>query len=201
MLSFSRSRREAASVGRRRGASFAVITILGSLIVVCWSACGSSGGGSTGGGGTAGAGGATHSGGSSQQGGSTQTGGGTSNNGGSTMGGGGQGGSQATCDAGCTDPFKCCGGACVAAYNDIDNCGDCGKKCHGDHPYCDHGTCLDAPPCADGGTICDGPGFCCGGACCNGNQLCCDVPGDIESGPKCVDPDNGTCPQGCPFCQ
>ena len=152
----------------------------------------------------------THAGGSSH-GGNGPSGGGTSNagGGGSTTqgnggsGGGGQGGSQGTCDAGCTDPFKCCGDACIAPYNDIDNCGGCNNKCTGDHPYCDHGTCANKPPCTPGSPICDGPGFCCGSMCCNANELCCDVPEGVETGPKCVALQQGetTCPQGCPLCQ
>lgn len=190
------------SFSRRRGAHFLSAAALGSLIVVGWAACGSSVD-SHGTGGSAGAGGATHAGGSTPNGGSTPTGGGT-NNGGSTMSGGGsgQGGNAGTCDAACTAPFKCCGDACIAPYNDIFNCGACGKKCTGAHPYCDQGHCANSPPCADGGTICDGPGFCCGSTCCNENELCCDVPGEIETGPKCVTLDQGqtTCPQGCPLC-
>jgi hypothetical protein len=32
-------------------------------------------------------------------------------------------------------------------------------------------------------------------------MLCCEVPGPGPStGPKCVTPQNGTCPIGCPLC-
>jgi hypothetical protein len=192
MLTFSRSRRDGSVARRKRVAPFVAAIALGSSFVAGWAACGTSVG--------SGSGGHAGSGGASQQGGSTPGTGGATNNGGAstTMSGGG---SPGMCDAGCSAPWKCCGTLCAAVYNDIHNCGACGKECPGAHPYCDNGKCAAAPPCADGGPICDGPGFCCGSTCCNDTQLCCDVPGDIDFGPKCVAPENGTCPQGCPVCQ
>ncbi|HVY48687.1 MAG TPA: hypothetical protein VHB21_22520 [Minicystis sp.] len=124
---------------------------------------------------------------------STGVGGGSSSS--SSGAGGGNGCDATTCQA----PFMCCGNACIAPYNDVNNCGTCGNVCPGSHPYCDHGSCAMQTPC-DGGPVCDPPGFCCGSMCCNEGELCCDVPSGVETGPRCTPPENGTCPRGCPMC-
>ncbi len=42
---------------------------------------------------------------------------------------------------------------------------------------------------------------CCGSQCCGGTQICCDVEGPVGGQVACVDPVDGTCPQGCaPLC-
>ena len=111
-------------------------------------------------------------------------------------------GTGSNCDpSSCMAPMECCNGVCVAPYNDIFNCGGCGNVCvapDGAQAYCDHGMCT-SPPCS-GGPVCDPPGYCCGSMCCGPGQLCCDVPSGVETGPRCTDPVNGTCPQGCPWC-
>jgi hypothetical protein len=73
----------------------------------------------------------------------------------------------------------------------------CGKACAGTAPYCDHGTCTNAPCTTTG---CKADTVCCGATCCAVGEICCDVPGPVESGPKCTAPENGTCPKGCPAC-
>jgi Stigma-specific protein, Stig1 len=161
-------------------------------------------GGSTGG--TAGSGGST--GGTAGSGGST---GGTAGSGGSTGGSAGSGGSTGgsagtagtggggNCTPQCQFGFACCGNRCVNANNDINNCGTCGHKCTGVHPYCDNGTC-GTPPCA-GGHACAGVQFCCGTGCCSQGQLCCTVPGPVQTIAQCEDPTpQGTCPTGCVGC-
>jgi hypothetical protein len=93
----------------------------------------------------------------------------------------------------------CCNGQCLATYNDINNCGGCGIKCTGAHPYCDNGTC-GVPACTLQPPQC-GTGFCCGGACCAAGQLCCTIYSNIAMvNPQCANPVNGTCPIGCPGC-
>ncbi len=104
------------------------------------------------------------------------------------------------CNPACGLGFSCCGGKCVNAANDINNCGSCGNKCGGAHPYCDGSKCGTPPPCM-GGMGCLGGLFCCGSQCCNPGQLCCNVQmGGPSGGPSCQNPVNGTCPQGCPGC-
>jgi Stigma-specific protein, Stig1 len=126
--------------------------------------------------------------------------GGSGGSGGST---GGTAGASGGCAQSCAaQAFKCCGGACVNAFNDIDNCGSCGHQCTGTHPYCNNGTC-GTPVCApDAGSSCSSQQFCCGTSCCGAGQLCCLVPGPAEPGyPICADPTaQGTCPMGCPTC-
>lgn len=146
--------------------------------------------------------------------GGTTVGTGTTGSGGAgttgTTGSGGAGGSSTVttttgtgtgdCAPGCDLGFSCCGGACVNLANDIKNCGACGQACLADPPFCAAGTCAD-PPC-DAVVVCSGAQFCCGATCCDEGLLCCDVQGPGPSGgPKCVAPDNGTCPRGCPTCE
>ncbi len=137
----------------------------------------------------------------------TSAGQGGSAQGGAAQGGSSQGGAAQTtsgaggmagCNPKCQVGFSCCDGSCVNANNDILNCGTCGKKCDGTHPFCNAGTC-DKPPC--NGVPCAAILFCCGSQCCSAGQLCCDVPGPVASGVKCYDPVNGTCPGGCPGCK
>jgi hypothetical protein len=97
---------------------------------------------------------------------------------------------------------SCCGDGCRNLNNDIFNCGECGHECTGTHPFCNGGTCGEAP-CYEPGLACKN-GFCCGQVCCADGQLCCDVAGPGPStGPKCVDAaaNGGTCPVGCPLCK
>jgi hypothetical protein len=124
-----------------------------------------------------------------------------------TTGSGGAGGNSSTttttgtggCAPACEPGFTCCAGACVNLANDIKNCGACGQACLADPPFCASGTCAD-PPC-DAVVVCSGAQFCCGATCCDEGTLCCDVQGPGPSGgPKCVAPENGTCPLGCPTC-
>jgi hypothetical protein len=94
--------------------------------------------------------------------------------------------------------FVCCGGECVNPQNDILNCGGCGMKCGGPHPYCDNGKCGVAP-CTT--TACTGTDFCCDTQCCSAGELCCAV----QAGPtqiKCQAPNPmmGSCDPGCPSC-
>lgn len=167
--------------------------ILTCLVTAAVAACGgttvTSGGGS---GGTTGTG-ATSTGGTAT-GGNT---GGTATGGTSTGGTGGTGGTTATGCGPCD--WSCCGAACTNTNNDILNCGACGTKCGGAHPYCDNGKCADQVPC--NGVPCAVELFCCGSSCCQPGQLCCDIPGPVEQGPVCTAPnENGTCPQGCASC-
>lgn len=155
-------------------------------------------------GGTAGSGGTT----SASTGGTTTSSGGT---GGTTTGTGGAGGTTTTgtggtgaggttttgTDCGACD-WSCCGTTCTNLTNDIHNCGACGKECPGPSPFCDNGTCGE-PPC--NGQMCGPAGLCCGAACCQPGELCCNIPGPVESGPKCTAPtEAGTCPLGCQSC-
>src|SRR5579859_1769048 len=119
-------------------------------------------------------------------------GGGAGGGGGSSGAGGGS-----LCTMACTMGFTCCGGKCVNPNNDIANCGGCGNRCTGAHPFCNGGQC-GTPPCT--ATGCAGTTFCCGEQCCAEGQLCCDVPGPVERGPACTAPVGGTCPVGCPLC-
>lgn len=122
---------------------------------------------------------------------STSTG--STSSGASTSGGG-------MCSPACGPGFTCCNGACVNTDNDILNCGMCGKICIPDFAFCGGGVCGD-PPC-DGAITCNGNQVCCGTVCCAEDVLCCDVPGPgPTTGPKCVPPQNGTCPPGCPACK
>jgi hypothetical protein len=85
--------------------------------------------------------------------------------------------------------------------NDVLNCGECGTRCEGDHPYCAGGECQPTPPCGDGPS-CDGAGeFCCGATCCAAGEICCSIPGPIDRATVCTVPDErGTCPLGCLQC-
>jgi hypothetical protein len=148
------------------------------------------------GGNAAGTGGGGAGGGSAGRGG---TGGGSAGRGGTGGGAGGTGGRR-SCqgDVDCQG-FKCCGGFCVNAGNDILNCGTCGNTCAGDHPYCAGGTCQTNYPCTLVGAACNPGSTCCGGGCCTGTQICCTV----TLGPtvtSCFEPVNGTCPTGCANC-
>jgi hypothetical protein len=105
-------------------------------------------------------------------------------------------GGTGDCTESCGIGFKCCNGDCINPANDILNCGQCGKVCDGDQPFCDDGTC-GSPPC-DGGTTCVGTQFCCGANCCELGQLCCVVPVGPVQPPTCYDPVDGTCPKGSP---
>jgi len=93
--------------------------------------------------------------------------------------------------------FSCCNGGCVNTDNDIHNCGGCGVTCTGPSPFCAGGSC-GTPPCEVTG--CGASSTCCDTQCCGAGQLCCDVPGPVQGPPRCTDPDNGTCPKGCPQC-
>src|SRR6185295_5926662 len=104
-------------------------------------------------------------------------------------------GSGAMCSPACGVGFTCCDGVCVNENNDILNCGVCGKKCEGTHPYCDLGKC-GMPPCE--GVPCAATLFCCGASCCQAGELCCTVPSSLATGAKCTKPtDMGSCPAGC----
>jgi len=181
-----------------------------------------SGGGST----TAGAGGSTGNGGSGGTAGEAGAGGGgTSGAGGSTAGAGGSdiagaggnagsaGGSAGTgaggqsgagggnnCAVDCSmRGLTCCGNKCVNTGNDVTNCGSCGNRCTGDFPYCDRGSC--GSPACDSGITCSAQEQCCGRECCAPGMLCCVIPGGpVVFEPRCVSPQNGSCPAGCPSC-
>ncbi|MBW2453260.1 MAG: hypothetical protein JRI68_02065 [Deltaproteobacteria bacterium] len=129
----------------------------------------------------------------------------SSGSGGSASSGSGGGSSSGTggsstdnCDPPCTQGLECCGDKCVNKGNDIRNCGDCDTFCDQDFPFCDNGTCADAPCDAGGG--CTGGLSCCGASCCNSGQLCCVVPMGPVGPPECTDPEDETCPPGCPEC-
>lgn len=111
----------------------------------------------------------------------------------------GTGGITCVSDTDCSNSgTTCCGGLCVNTRNDIKNCGACGVVCPANMDYCDGTKCV-APPC----TLPTGCSqVCCGDQCCGAGQLCCEVQQAGPSfGPKCTDPDNGTCPIGCPLCK
>jgi hypothetical protein len=136
-------------------------------------------------------------------GGSTTTGSSGAAGSGTTQGAGGGGGAGtggagggSVCTTTCLSGFICCDGACVNPNNDILNCRECGRACSGPAPFC-NGTCGTAPcsraPCPD-------QTICCSDQCCGAGQLCCNVPGPVDTGPRCTDPVGGTCPKGCPEC-
>jgi hypothetical protein len=157
------------------------------------------GAGKGGSGGIAGSGGISGTGGIAASGGS----GGIAGSGGSSASGGTSGsGGGAGCEPACTFGLTCCSGRCVNTANDILNCGSCGLTCNQLNPHCLSGKC-DVPVCF-GGIGCIGEQVCCGDVCCGGGtgKICCDIQGPGPStGPRCVDPVNGTCPIGCPGCQ
>jgi hypothetical protein len=112
---------------------------------------------------------------------------------------GGSGGRKSCQGDGDCQGFKCCGGFCVNAGNDVLNCGTCGNTCGGAHPYCANGTCQAIWPCTLVGAACNPGSLCCGGQCCTGTQICCTVTvGPTVTG--CFEPVNGTCPTGCSGC-
>jgi hypothetical protein len=160
-------------------------------------ASGTGGGAAAGGAGSGG----TSSGGSGGSG--TSTGGtGTSTGGTGGLGGGGGTGGVNSCEPACSFGLTCCDGRCVNTANDIVNCGGCGKTCGGLNPHCLGSQC-GVPICFDV-VACIGEQVCCGSECCGGEtgKICCDVPGPgPSSGPRCVEPVDGTCPIGCPGCQ
>lgn len=171
--------------------------ILACLFVSGLAACGGTSGSNGGNGGTTASGGA-HTGGHGA-GGAATGGQGTGGNatGGHSTGGTATGGTGGATGCGPCD-WSCCGSACTNLNNDILNCGSCGTKCSGDHPFCDNGKCAE-PPCE--GPLCGAAQFCCGTACCDMGDLCCVVPGPVQSGPACTPPnEHGTCPQGCSQC-
>ncbi len=130
---------------------------------------------------------------------------GNSSSGNSSSGNSSSSGSSTSSSGGsctnCSMPgFACCNGECVDTKDDIRNCGTCGNKCTGTHPYCNMGTCGD-PVCIGGSATCTAPQFCCGTTCCTADELCCDVPGPVVLGPKCQAPNaQGTCDPGCTGC-
>jgi hypothetical protein len=115
----------------------------------------------------------------------------------STTGAGGAGNCDPACDVG----LECCGGKCINPANDVLNCGGCvalgmGEACPGNFPFCDNGTCGQAP--CDPNTTCVGITNCCGNNCCDMGQLCCVVPVGPVGPPMCTAPVDGTCPPGNP---
>ena len=52
---------------------------------------------------------------------------------------------DAGCTAACATGQMCCGGRCVSATNNEQNCGGCGIACEASE-WCDHGTCTRACP-------------------------------------------------------
>ena len=96
--------------------------------------------------------------------------------------------------------FDCCSHACVNKNNDIKNCGTCSNACLEPNPYCDHGTCGQAP--CDPSSSCAQGKLCCGTLCCNPGELCCSVPGPIGEMLQCAPlTPEGTCPKGCLQCK
>jgi hypothetical protein len=172
-------------------------------------------GGSTGNGGSTSAGGSPSSGGSPTAGGAPGRGGipssgGSAGSGGLPASGGvpGSGGVPSMCSTStCSNPFACCGNACVYLQNDPHHCGGCNTACPAATPLCSQGKCIvaacnaSAPPACRAG----GPS-CCGTSCCTGNEICCEVEGGGPAPPTpplgCFDPSKsgGTCPRGCPLC-
>lgn len=69
---------------------------------------------------------------------------------------------SATCSAGscessaCEDGLTVCGVRCVDTDSDLENCGECGRRCaaNGGNPECDDGSCR--VQCSSGQTHCDG---------------------------------------------
>ncbi len=110
---------------------------------------------------------------------------------------GGTGGSD-SCGGPCPFGLKCCNGVCVNKVNDFLNCGQCGLKCTGAHPFCDGDGC-GIPACY--AKSCTPDQQCCGTYCCAANELCCF---DFTVGPgklRCWPPtQQGSCPPGCPDC-
>ncbi len=132
-------------------------------------------------------------------GGSSSSGSGGSGGSGASTSSGTGGSSSGNCDPACTMGLECCGDQCVNKANDILNCGSCGELCTQDFPFCDNGTCADAPCNAGGG--CTGELNCCGASCCAAGELCCVVPAGPVGPAQCTPPtEDGTCPPGCPDC-
>jgi hypothetical protein len=96
--------------------------------------------------------------------------------------GSGGGSNDGSCMEDCeSSGLTCCDGECVNAGNDPFNCGACGTVCAAG-TMCNAGSCSEAQcgECADG-------------------ELCC----LLMQGPwslACSEPQNGTCPVGCPLC-
>lgn len=128
-----------------------------------------------------------------------RAGGGSSGSGDAGAGASGASGSSAgagpTCGANCN--FKCCGPECVNTGNDINNCGTCGNVCPGPGPFCNNGTC-DQAPCQ--GVTCTGTATCCETECCKPGELCCNVNAGASRTACMAATDKGTCPLGCGQC-